>query len=205
MEFVTLDKMIEELEKEKTNYVKVMESRIQKIKDAIEKMKEEYRNETIPEANDMVEYMIAKGKERLGKDLVQASDIPKDLLEDFYEAMDRKVDIKRIVMKYQLEGKFNTVYHFFFTDSTVYLWGHHILGSGCSIYPYKDIQTIKVGEKSNGGLLACTQTIERDAEVIFNRKIQENERINLEKVLTEIADKNLVRLLLDLRDYADRE
>ena len=37
MEFSALDKMIEELEREKNDYVKSMDSRIPKIRNAVEK------------------------------------------------------------------------------------------------------------------------------------------------------------------------
>ena len=139
MEFSTLDKMVEELEQEK----KILESKIDKIKAAIKKMKEEYRNENLPEAGDMVSYMIKKGKECLGKNLIEASDIPKDVLENFYEYMDRKVDTKRIVMACKEEGDYLGKFYFFFTDKQVYLWGTSITGQGCSIYPYKSIRTLK--------------------------------------------------------------
>lgn len=207
MEFSTLDKMIEELEKEKNDYVKSMDSRIQQIRNAVEKMKKDYRNETIPQVNGMVEYMIAQGKKRLGKNLVEASDIPNNLLEEFYESMDRKVDTKRIIMSCKLQGV--SEYHFFFTDRNVYVWGRNFSGGGCSVYPYKAIRTIKYIEKANGlsGILGCDRPIGqvKELEIKLDKGVQENEIINLRKVFKSIDGTNVMRLLLDLRDYADRE
>ena len=201
MEFAVLDKMIEELENEKNDYVKSMDSRIQQIRNAVEKMKEEYRNETIPEATGMVEYMIAKGKERLGKKLVEACDIPKDILEDFYEATDRKVDTKRVVMSSELDGGSCGRFYFFFTDRMVYLWRTDLIEEGCSVYPYKEIRSIKY-IKSSGGILLQTR---KEVEVKLDKAVQEKEVLNLRRAFEYADGTNLMRLLLDLRDYADRE
>ena len=64
MEFATLDKMVEKLEEEKEAYVKQMDEQIAAIKRSIQKMKEEYRKETMPEATSMIEYIRQCAKKR---------------------------------------------------------------------------------------------------------------------------------------------
>ena len=77
MEFATLDKMIEELEKEKQDYVNSIDTRINKIKQHIAEMKNVYREETMPTVNSMVDYLLDNAKKRLGEDrVIEACDIP---------------------------------------------------------------------------------------------------------------------------------
>ena len=88
MEFSTLDKMVEELEQEKLDYVNKMEKRIAIIKQSIETMKDEYRKETMPKVSGMVEYLLERAKKRLGKEVIEACDIT----EDMKDAVDDTVD-----------------------------------------------------------------------------------------------------------------
>lgn len=191
MEFATLDKMITELEKEKDVYVKSMDARIADIKECIVKMKEMYRNETMPEESGMVEYLLERAKKRLGDAVIEASDIPEDLMDDFFNVTERKVDVKRIVLGYRCNVR---DFVLFFTDKELYVWVNDLQHS-YSVYPYKAILDLSFRDRDYVDV-----DVDKDTCI-------ENSGGSLYHILNSVKEqeqKAIVRLLLDLRDYANR-
>lgn len=198
MEFAALDRMIVELEKEKDAYVKDIEARIMGIKECIIKMKEDYRNETLPEVSGMVDYLLERAKKHLGDAVIEASDISEKLMDDFYEVTKRTVDVKRVILAYQEVSK-TEKYWFFFTDKEFYLWSDTggFGRNSYSIYPYKAIWDLSCREV----FLLTEVDVDVDVDMCtidFN--------ISLDKVLKSPFGnaEAIIRLLLDLRDFANR-
>lgn len=201
MEFATLDKMITELEKEKDVYVKSMDARIADIKECIVKMKEMYRNETMPEESGMVEYLLERAKKRLGDAVIEASDIPEDLMDDFFNVTERKVDVKRIVLGYRCNVR---DFGLFFTDKELYVWVNDLQHS-YSVYPYKAILDLSFRDRDRSNIIAIDK-MNVDVDVDKDTCI-ENSGGSLSRILNfaeKQEQKAIVRLLLDLRDYANR-
>lgn len=206
MEFATLDKMVEKLEEEKEAYVKQMDEQIAAIKRSIQKMKEEYRKETMPEASSMIEYIRQCAEKRFegnqstldlfggftlgGKHsnfqpvYAFEGDINKSLIDDFYEASKRKINKKKIIMMYQNTA---TDYLFFF-EKSFYLYQSFY--RKISEYSYKGLEVRNNGISSS--IMKETYDIWSNGEFC--------------DVLTKFIDTNkgLARFLLDLRDYANR-
>lgn len=181
MEFATLDKMVAELEKEKETYVNLMNERIGEIKKSIERMKHEYRKETMPEVSGMVQYLLEKAKKRLGDAVIEASDISEDLMDDCYCITERRVDIKRVVLAAKL-GYFGWL---FFTDKEVYLW-EESFKKYWAVYPYKSFISVKTDE------VKFDNTAEEHGTCLCN-------------ALYDEAGEQVARLLMDLKEYACRE
>lgn len=193
MEFATLDKMIKELEEEKNAYVKSMEKKIDSIKKSVEKMKDEYRKETMPEVTGMVDYLLERAKKRLGDKIIEASDIPEDVMDDFYEVTKRKVDTKRVVLGHE-NGCSVARYWFFFTDKELYLWRRN---KGYSVYTYEAIKDLKINKTYYS----------KDVDMLVDWKDckeQSGEDLRYVLKLMDSDDEAIVRLLLDLRDFANR-
>lgn len=116
---------------------------------------------------------------------MEASDISADLLEDFYEALDRNFDIKKIIFAIDA-GIWGSIW-LFFTETDVYMWNEK---DEVECYPYKAFKRIE---------------FRRD---FYN--IEYSENITLPKqrsivvVFQEYKDaKQVARLILDLRDFAN--
>lgn len=184
MEFATLDKMIIELEKEKEVFVRDMEARIESIKNSIIKMKDEYRQETMPEVNGMVQFLLERAKKRLGDAVIEASDISEDLMDDFYCVTERRADVKRVV----LATKLGYSDWLFFTDKEVYLWEDDFKEYWC-VYPYKSFISVKTFGSSNE--VEFDDTAEEHGTCLYNALYAEN-------------GEQVARLLMDLKDYAKR-
>ncbi len=217
MEFATLDKMIMELEKEKEIYVKDMDNRISDIKACIEKMKADYRKETMPEVNGMVEYLLERAKKRLGDAVIEASDISEKVMEDFYEATERKVNLKRIVLGYKIVDDLEAFGEswFFFTDKELYVWCYDRLIRGYSIYPYKAIKNVQYDKKTAVDIrtpLLRTPTFEYMTNTEIKVDVDENVDVKIDNYVTlryllvKAGDnaEAIVRLILDLRDFANQ-
>lgn len=185
MEFATLDKMVEKLEEEKKAYVQQMDKQIAEIKRSIQKMKEEYRKETMPKVDGMVEYLLERAKKRLGTAVIEASDISEDLMDDFYNVTGRRADVSRVV----LATKLGYTDWLFFTDKEVYLWEEEFKEYWC-VYPYKSFISVK----SFGGR----------NEVEFDKTAEEHGTC-LYNALYNKDGEQVARLLMDLKDYASRE
>ena len=115
-------------------------------------------------------------------------------MDDFYEDVDRKIDKKRIVLAIRVEQKEKDLsfllgkpsYWLFFTDSEVYLWEGHFWAR----YPYKSFITLK-----SYGIGYC--------EVELDGSEEEND-VYISRVLGGEEGQKIARLLLDLRDFANR-
>lgn len=188
MEFAMLDNLVKDLEKEKEEYVQSVEARLAEIRKCIDKMKEEYRKETLPEVNGMVEYLLERAKKRFGDKCIEVSDIPEDIIDSFYDWTDRKFDIKRIVLGYQCDES-NWL---LFTDSEVCEFYDSCIGTYGNIIPYKSIIDIKLYK---GGL-----------NKVIESKFEGKNRmgVTLENAIHHNEGENIIRLLLDLRDYVKR-
>lgn len=201
MEFATLDKMIMELEKEKESHVKIMDERIGEIKKGIEKMKDEYRKETMPEATGMVQYLLERAKRRLGDDVIEASDIPEDLMDDCYCITERQADTSRVVLAWKCKYSYERgifveakVSWLFFTDKEVYLWDDEYKQNWC-VYPYKSFISVRTSGKTE---VVCDDTA-KEHGFDLKRFLEECEKGEREK------GEQLARLFMDLKEYASRE
>lgn len=207
MEFATLDKMIEKLEEEKKAYVERMDAQIAEIKRSIDKMKAEYRRETMPEATGMIEYIRQCAKKRFEENPVPSGfgrlfslggshsnfepvyafegDIDPSLVDNFYEASDRKINKKKIIMMYQ-----NTyTQYLFLMENAFYLYGS--VSKEIREYSYKGLE---IKNEISGSITMDTYTVKFNGEYCDSGE--------LAKFLD--TNKGLVRLLLDIKDYAER-
>lgn len=205
MKFEDLVNEVLQLEKEQKEYISRTNERIAKINECIRVMKDEYRAETTPNVSSMTEYLLTRAKKRLGDMIIDACDIPEDVMDDFYEVTGRKVNTDKIVLAFQerhyvsssdVLGKalcgnknyWNGDHWFFFTDSELYLWEDEHKQFWCR-YPYNSFIELRAGESSN--------------TVKFDKTAEEN-GTGLYNLLYEPYGEQLVRLLLDLRDYAGK-
>lgn len=70
MKFANVDNVIQELEKDKEEYEKSIDEKIDMLKKSIEDLKREYREETQPNETGMVDYMLETAKKRLGENFI---------------------------------------------------------------------------------------------------------------------------------------
>ncbi len=151
-------------------------------------MKKAYREENMPIASNVVEYMLETAKSRLGADrVVEACDIPKDLMDDFNNITLRKYDTNKVVMAVKVRR--NDEEWFFFSDTEVYLFECGFKKYWCRL-PYKSIESIERGLV--GGW-----------KVEYDKNGEEN-GTSFEKAFCSVDGEQCARLLLDLRDYVNK-
>ncbi len=188
MKFANVDKVIQELERDKEEYIKNIDEKIDMLKKSIEDLKREYREETQPNETGMVDYMLETAKKRLGENFVEASDISADLLEDFYEVLDRKFDIKKIIFAIDVRGSgLWGPKRLFFTETEVYAWDEM---DNVESYPYKAFERIE----NIGGVY----------DVVYSENITQFLGDKIVNVFQYYKDgKQVARLILDFRDFAN--
>lgn len=97
MDFRTMEEMVEELRKTQEGYNKAVQLRIMDIKAEIEKLKEEYRKQTIEDDKGLGEFVIERAKKYFEGYFFEPGEVPK-LVDDFYYLMNREVDKSKIIM-----------------------------------------------------------------------------------------------------------
>ena len=226
MDFRTLEKTIETIEKEWIEYNEKQEERISKLKEAIEVLKEEYRKETKPEIEGIADYIIKRAQYYFGNQYYEAFEA-KGVIEDLYEATGRKVEKDKVLLVIEAESILKRI-AFFFTDEAVYCcsWkieSNYLFQREISDIPeyefklgYRVVESLYVGEE---GMTVCIRPDAIDEEYYRYGAVENNvfraKNISKEELKggkAEVGGKKSVRFaelfkrfLLDIKEYAEVE
>jgi len=224
MDFRTLEKTVETIEKEWIEYNEKQEERISKLKEAIEVLKEEYRKETKPEIEGIADYIIKRAQYYFRNQYYEAFEA-KGVIEDLYEATGRNVEKDKVLLVIEAESILKRI-AFFFTDEAVYCcsWkieSNYLFQREISDIPeyefklgYRVVESLYVGEE---GMTVCIRPNAIDeeyyrygaveelvfrAENISKKELKSSDGRTTGKKKIRFAEL-FKRFLLDIKEYAE--
>lgn len=213
---------VEQMEKEREEYLKKSDKQLEEMREMIRYMKENASDMTKKRA-----FILERAKKRLGEVVISSvpekkmkstildvQDIPEDIIDEFYEMTDRTLNRDRVVLGFPFEvydmlagagtgfaslfenpKHWGRTYHywFFFTDTDIYIWKEK--GSSWSRYPYMCFKNMKAADHYTS--FKCDRTSEEHG---LDIKEVTSGTFSISHPDFKIQ---LMRLILDLQDYKE--